>query len=35
MKQDLHMMPYKAGRTRMIGRLLRLVYGRGVKARRK
>ena len=29
MKRDLHMMPYSAGRTKLIGRLLKLVYGRG------
>jgi acyl-CoA reductase-like NAD-dependent aldehyde dehydrogenase len=28
-KRDLHMMPYKAGRTKLIERILRLVYGRG------
>jgi acyl-CoA reductase-like NAD-dependent aldehyde dehydrogenase len=28
-KRDLHMLPYKAGTTRLLGRLLRLVYGRG------
>ncbi len=29
MKRDIHMMPYSAGRTKLIGRLLKLVYGRG------
>jgi acyl-CoA reductase-like NAD-dependent aldehyde dehydrogenase len=29
MKRDVHMMPYSAGRTKLIGRLLKLVYGRG------
>jgi acyl-CoA reductase-like NAD-dependent aldehyde dehydrogenase len=29
MKKDLHMLPYKAGTTKLIGRLLRLLYGRG------
>jgi acyl-CoA reductase-like NAD-dependent aldehyde dehydrogenase len=28
-KQDLHMMPYSARRTRFLERLLKLVYGRG------
>jgi acyl-CoA reductase-like NAD-dependent aldehyde dehydrogenase len=28
-KRDLHMLPYSAKRTKMIGRLLKLVYGRG------
>jgi acyl-CoA reductase-like NAD-dependent aldehyde dehydrogenase len=28
-KKDLHMLPYKAGRTKLIERLLRFVYGRG------
>jgi acyl-CoA reductase-like NAD-dependent aldehyde dehydrogenase len=28
-KRDLHMLPYSAKRTRLIGRLLKLVYGRG------
>ena len=28
-KRDLHMFPYKARTTKMIGRLLRLLYGRG------
>src|SRR3954451_8011359 len=29
MKKDLHMLPYKAGTTKLIGRLLRGLYGRG------
>ena len=29
LKRDLHMMPYGAGRTRLVKRLLKLVYGRG------
>jgi acyl-CoA reductase-like NAD-dependent aldehyde dehydrogenase len=29
LKRDLHMMPYGSGRTRFLGRLLKLVYGRG------
>jgi acyl-CoA reductase-like NAD-dependent aldehyde dehydrogenase len=28
-KKDLHMLPYSARRTRFLGRLLKLVYGRG------
>jgi hypothetical protein len=28
-KRDLHMFPYKARTTKLIERLLRLVYGRG------
>jgi acyl-CoA reductase-like NAD-dependent aldehyde dehydrogenase len=28
-KKELHMLPYKAGRTKLIERLLRFVYGRG------
>jgi acyl-CoA reductase-like NAD-dependent aldehyde dehydrogenase len=28
-KKDIHMLPYKPGSTRLIGRLIRLVYGRG------
>jgi acyl-CoA reductase-like NAD-dependent aldehyde dehydrogenase len=28
-KRDLHMMPYGSGRTKLMKRLLRLVYGRG------
>jgi acyl-CoA reductase-like NAD-dependent aldehyde dehydrogenase len=28
-KKDLHMLPYTARRTKLIGRLLKLVYGRG------
>jgi acyl-CoA reductase-like NAD-dependent aldehyde dehydrogenase len=29
LKRDLHMMPYGVGRTRLVKRLLKLVYGRG------
>ena len=29
LKRDLHMMPYSAGRTRLLGRLVKLLYGRG------
>ena len=29
LKQDLHMMPYSARRTKIVSRLLKLVYGRG------
>ena len=29
LKRDVHMMPYSARRTKLIGRLLKLVYGRG------
>jgi acyl-CoA reductase-like NAD-dependent aldehyde dehydrogenase len=29
LKRDLHMMPYGSGRTKLMKRLLRLVYGRG------
>ncbi|HZN89662.1 MAG TPA: succinic semialdehyde dehydrogenase, partial [Thermoleophilaceae bacterium] len=29
MKRDLHMMPYSAGRTKLLGRLVKLLYGRG------
>src|ERR671914_686730 len=29
MKKDLHMLPYKARNTRLVGRLLKLLYGRG------
>src|SRR4051794_15863056 len=29
MKKDLHMLPYKAGTTKLIGRVTRLMYGRG------
>jgi acyl-CoA reductase-like NAD-dependent aldehyde dehydrogenase len=29
MKRDVHMFPYKAGTTRLLGRLVKLVYGRG------
>ena len=29
LKRDLHMRPYGVGRTRLVKRLLRLVYGRG------
>jgi acyl-CoA reductase-like NAD-dependent aldehyde dehydrogenase len=28
-KKDLHMLPYSAGRTKLIGRMMRFVYGRG------
>jgi acyl-CoA reductase-like NAD-dependent aldehyde dehydrogenase len=28
-KRDLHMLPYSAGRTKLIGRMMRFVYGRG------
>jgi hypothetical protein len=28
-KRDLHMLPYKAGTTRFIARLQKLIYGRG------
>ena len=28
-KRDLHMLPYTPRRTKLIGRVLRLVYGRG------
>ena len=28
-KRDLHMLPYKARTTKLIGRLLKLLYGRG------
>jgi acyl-CoA reductase-like NAD-dependent aldehyde dehydrogenase len=28
-KRDLHMLPYKAGTTKLIGRFLKLLYGRG------
>jgi len=28
-KKDLHMLPYKAGTTKFIGRLTKLLYGRG------
>ena len=28
-KKDLHMLPYSAKRTRLLGRMLKLVYGRG------
>ena len=28
-KRDLHMLPYKAGTTRLISRLVKLLYGRG------
>ena len=27
-KRDLHMLPYSAGRSKLIGRLVKLVYGR-------
>ena len=29
LKKDLHMLPYKAGTTKLIGRLTKLLYGRG------
>ena len=29
MKRDVHMFPYKAGTTKLLGRLLKLLYGRG------
>ena len=29
LKKDLHMLPYKAGTTKFIGRLTKLLYGRG------
>jgi hypothetical protein len=29
MKREVHMFPYKARTTRMIGRLFGLMYGRG------
>jgi acyl-CoA reductase-like NAD-dependent aldehyde dehydrogenase len=29
MSKDLHMLPYKAGTTRLLRRLVRLMYGRG------
>jgi acyl-CoA reductase-like NAD-dependent aldehyde dehydrogenase len=29
MKKDLHMLPYKARTTRFVGKLMKLVYGRG------
>jgi len=28
-KKDLHMLPYSSGRTKLIGRMMRFVYGRG------
>jgi acyl-CoA reductase-like NAD-dependent aldehyde dehydrogenase len=28
-KKDLHMFPYKAGRTKMLGKVFGLLYGRG------
>ncbi|HEV2062862.1 MAG TPA: aldehyde dehydrogenase family protein [Solirubrobacteraceae bacterium] len=28
-KKDLHMFPYKAGRTKLLGKFFRLLYGRG------
>jgi acyl-CoA reductase-like NAD-dependent aldehyde dehydrogenase len=31
-KRDMHMFPYKARNTKLIGRLLRLIYGRGKRA---
>ena len=32
MKRDLHMLPYKARTTRVVERLIRLLYGRGKRA---
>jgi acyl-CoA reductase-like NAD-dependent aldehyde dehydrogenase len=29
LKKDLHMFPYKAGKTKLLGRLIRFVWGRG------
>ncbi|MEA2295872.1 MAG: hypothetical protein QOE86_3511, partial [Solirubrobacteraceae bacterium] len=29
MKKDLHMLPYKPGTTKLLGRLTKLMYGRG------
>jgi hypothetical protein len=29
LKKDLHMLPYKAQTTKLIGRLTKLLYGRG------
>jgi acyl-CoA reductase-like NAD-dependent aldehyde dehydrogenase len=29
LRKDVHMFPYRAGRTRLLGRLVRLLYGRG------
>jgi acyl-CoA reductase-like NAD-dependent aldehyde dehydrogenase len=29
LKRDVHMFPYKAGTTKLLGRLIRLLYGRG------
>jgi acyl-CoA reductase-like NAD-dependent aldehyde dehydrogenase len=31
-KRDLHMLPYSAKRTKLVGRLLKLVYGRGKRS---
>ena len=31
-KKDLHMLPYKASTTKLIGRMLKLAYGRGKRA---
>ena len=28
-KRDIHMLPYKASTTKLIGRMLKLLYGRG------
>ena len=28
-KKDVHMFPYKAGRTKLLGKLFELLYGRG------
>jgi acyl-CoA reductase-like NAD-dependent aldehyde dehydrogenase len=33
LKRDVHMMPYSSGRTRFLGGLLRLLYGRGGRKR--
>jgi acyl-CoA reductase-like NAD-dependent aldehyde dehydrogenase len=29
LKRDIHMMPFSAGRTKLLGRFVKLVYGRG------
>ena len=31
-KKDLHMLPYKASTTKLIGRMIKLVYGRGKRS---
>ena len=31
-KKDMHMLPYSAGRTKLLTRVLRFVYGRGKRA---